>query len=501
MSVIKQLAGQTAIYGVSSILGRVFNYLLTPLYTYSFVQEKYGEVSEMYAYVAFFIVLLTFGMETAFFKFSSSEDNKSKVYNTAFTSVIFTSVTFILFGLIFTQSIADFIGYASRPDFVVYFAFILGIDAFCSIPLASLRQQNKAKRFAIINLTNIGVTIFFNLLFIAFAKTNFDNENHTAIVDFLYKPEIGVAYVFLANLLASIVKLLMLLPEVIKLRWELDYKMLKTMVIYSFPIMIAGFAGIINETFDRLLIRRIIEPEQGVVYAKEQVAIYSGVYKLAILISLFIQAFRYAAEPFFFAQEKQKDSKTIYAKVMNYFVLAVSIMFLFVLFYLDIFKYFLAPSYWVGLKIVPILLFANIFLGIYYNQSIWYKLSGQTKFGAYIAIGGALLTIGLNILLIPMLGYVASAWTTFIVYGGMMVASYFLGQKHYPIPYNLKKVGFYLLFSLVLFGLSWCFKAFITDSLGATLSFNSALLFFYLWFVFNLEGINLKGIFKNLLRG
>ncbi len=496
MSALKKLAGQTAVYGISSILGRVFNYLLTPLYTYSFVQEKYGEVSEMYAYVAFFIVFLTFGMETAFFKFSSTEDNKSKVYNTAFTSVIFTSVTFILFGLLFTQSIADFIGYASRPDFVIYFALILGIDAFCSIPLASLRQENKAKRFAVINLTNIGTTIFFNLLFIAFAKTNYENGNHTVLVDFLYNPEIGVAYVFIANLLASIVKLLMLYPEVIKLRWEFDIKLLKIMVIYSFPIMIAGFAGIVNETFDRLLIRRMLEPEGGTVFAKEQVAIYSGVYKLAILISLFIQAFRYAAEPFFFAHAKQKDGKLIYARVMNYFVLAVSIMFLFVLFYLDILKYFLPPSYWEGLKIVPILLFANIFLGIYYNQSIWYKLTGQTKYGAFIAIGGALLTVGLNILLIPILGYVASAWTTFFVYAGMMVASYFLGQKHYPIPYNLKKVGFYLSFALVLYGLSWCFKSYITENLGAILSFNSALMFFYLWFAVNLEGIKLKDILK-----
>jgi len=496
LSALKQLASQTAVYGISSILGRVFNYLLTPLYTYSFVQEKYGEVSEMYAYVAFFIVFLTFGMETAFFKFSSTEDNKTKVYNTAFTSVIFTSVTFILFGLVFTQSIADFIGYATRPDFVIYFALILGIDAFCSIPLASLRQENKAKRFAIINLTNIGTTIFFNLLFIAFAKTNYDNENHTALVDFLYNPAIGVAYVFIANLLASIVKLLMLYPEVIKLRWEFDTKLLKVMVIYSFPIMIAGFAGIINETFDRLLIRRMIEPESGTVFAKEQVAIYSGVYKLAILISLFIQAFRYAAEPFFFAHAKQKDGKLIYARVMNYFVLAVSIMFLFVLFYLDILKYFLPPSYWSGLKIVPILLFANIFLGIYYNQSIWYKLTGQTKYGAFIAIGGAVLTIGLNVLLIPILGYVASAWTTFIVYAGMMIASYILGQKHYPIPYNLKKVGFYLVFALVLYGVSLAFKYFLPDSLGITLGFNTLLFGFYLWFIYNLEGINLKEILK-----
>lgn len=502
MSVIKQLAGQTAIYGVSSMFARILNFLLTPLYVTSFSTAQYGEVSELYANVAFFMVLLSFGMETAFFRFSKTEENKNSVYNTALTFIAFSSGAFMLVGILFTQSIAEIIGYASRPDFVIYLALILGFDAFASIPMAKLRNENRAKKFAQINLINIGTNIFFNLLFIAYAKTSLDQGNKTALVEILYKPEIGIAYIFISNLIATLVKILLLLPEFLQVKWQLNKKLLKNMLIYSLPLMLGSFAGIINETFDRILLRRIIEPEHGVEFAKEQVGIYSGIYKLAILISLFIQAFRYAAEPFFFSRAKEKDANETYRTVMNYFVLAVSIMFMVIMMYLDIFKWLLPKTeYWEGLHIVPILLFANIFLGIYYNQSIWYKLSGQTKFGAYIAIGGAVLTIGMNILLIPILGYVASAWTTFVVYGGMMVTSYFLGQKHYPIPYNLKKVGFYLVFALVLFGLSWCFKYFITENIGATLSFNSALLFFYLWFVFNLEGISLKGIFKNLLRG
>lgn len=497
MSALKQLAGQTAIYGVSSMFARILNFLLTPIYVTSFSIAEYGEVSELYANVAFFIVLLGFGMETAFFRFSKSEGNKIQVYSTALTSIAFSSGLFILIGILFTQPIADVIGYASRPDFIIYLSLILGLDAFSSIPMAKLRNENKAKKFAKINLINIGTNIFFNLLFIAYAKTNFDKGNITGLVEILYKPEVGIAYIFISNLIATIVKLLLLYPEFIKVKWHINRGLLKNMLIYSLPLMLGSFAGIVNETFDRLLLRRIIEPEHGEVFAKEQVGIYSGVYKLSILISLFIQAFRYAAEPFFFARAKEKNANETYRTVMNYFILTVSTMFLFLLLYLDIFKWFLPKKeYWEGLKVVPILLLANIFLGIYYNQSIWYKLSGQTKFGAYIAIGGAILTIGLNVIFIPILGYVASAWTTFFVYGGMMVTSYFLGQKHYPIPYNLKKSGFFLMFALVLYAFSWLFSFLVSDNIGVVLSFNTALFAFYLWFIYKLEGIDIKSILQ-----
>ncbi|MEN9001104.1 MAG: polysaccharide biosynthesis C-terminal domain-containing protein, partial [Flavobacteriales bacterium] len=240
------------------------------------------------------------------------------------------------------------------------------------------------------------------------------------------------------------------------------------------------------------------EPEQGVLIAKQQVGIYSGVYKLSLLVTLFIQAFRYAAEPFFFARAQDKNANETYRTVMNYFVLAVSVMFLFILLYLEIFKWFLPDKdYWEGLHVVPILLIANIFLGIYYNQSIWYKLSGQTKFGAYIAIGGAIVTVVLNLLFIPILGYVACAWTTLIVYGGMMLVSYRLGQKHYPIPYNLRKSGFFLLFAISLYGISVGFKTIFPDSLLLILGFNTVLFAFYLWFIYKLEGIDIKSFLKN----
>jgi len=497
LSVIKKLAGQTAIYGVSSMFARILNFLLTPLYVTSFSTAQYGEVSELYANVAFFMVLLGFGMETAFFRFSKTEENQASVYSTALTFIAVSSGLFILLGFLFTQSIADLIGYASRPDFIIYLALILGLDAFATIPMAKLRNESRAKKFAQINLINIGTNIFFNLLFIAFAKTSFDHGNKTALVELIYDPAIGIGYIFISNLIATCVKLVLLYPEFIKVKWHINRKLLANMLIYSLPLMLGSFAGIINETFDRILLRRVIEPVDGVEVAKQQVGIYSGVYKLSILISLFIQAFRYAAEPFFFARAKEANANQTYRTVMNYFVLAVSIMFLFILMYLEVFKWLLPKrEYWEGLHVVPILLVANIFLGIYYNQSIWYKLSGQTKFGAYIAMGGAVLTIALNLLLIPVLGYVASAWTTFAVYGGMMVTSYLLGQKHYPIPYNIKKGSFFLLFAVAFYFLSVGFKFFFPDSILLILGFNSFLFAFYLWFIYNLEGMNLKEMLK-----
>ncbi|MEN9001371.1 MAG: oligosaccharide flippase family protein, partial [Flavobacteriales bacterium] len=290
MSVIKKLAGQTAIYGVSSMFARILNFLLTPLYVTSFSTAEYGEVSELYANVAFFMVLLGFGMETAFFRFFRTEEDKKSVYSTALTFIATSSGLFILMGFLFTQPIANLIGYASRPDFIIYLSLILGLDAFASIPMAKLRNENKAKKFAQINIINIGTNIFFNLLFIAYAKTSLDNGNDTALVEILYNPGVGIGYIFISNLLATGVKIILLYPEFIQVKWHINRKLLKNMLIYALPLMLGSFAGIVNETFDRIILRRVIEPEQGVLIAKQQVGIYSGVYKLSLLVTLFIQA-------------------------------------------------------------------------------------------------------------------------------------------------------------------------------------------------------------------
>lgn len=441
MSTLKKLAGQTAIYGLPSILGRVLNYLLVPLHTSYFAPSEYGIVSEFYAYVAFFVILLMMGMETTFFRFVNQSNDKEKTFNQVFSIVLVINVLFLATIILFAQSIATWMGYPDYKQYVLWFSFILAMDAMSSLFLAKLRFKEKAKQFALVQLASIGVNVLLNIFFIAVLM---DAENDS----------IGIGYIFLANLFASLIKPMLLYKEVIKYRFILDKIMAKAMLIYAIPLMIAGFAGIINETFDRILIKRLLQP-QGIVYAQEQVGIYSANYKLSILISLFIQAYRYAAEPFFFAQAQQQDRQKTYSKTMTFFVIIVSFMFLVIALNLAIFKWFIPnQAYWEGLKIVPILLLANVFLGIYYNQSIWYKLADKTYYGAYIAIGGAAITLTLNILLVPLLGYMGSAIATLTVYFSMMMASHYYGKKYYPIKYNFRKIGLYLFTALALFGFS-----------------------------------------------
>ncbi len=449
MSTIKALAGQTAIYGVSSILGRLLNYLLVPLHThkeFGFNESDYGVISEFYAYVAFFVVLLTFGMETTFFRFVNRSDDKEKTFNQAASIVIALSATFFIITVLFSKSIASWMGYPDFSNFVIWFGAILSIDAVTSLFLAKLRFKNKPRQFAIVQLSSILVNILFNVIFIFGFWDNTQPEM-----------SLGVGFIFLANLIASLIKPVLLYREILNFRFIWDNSMVKTMFVFALPLTIAGFAGIINETVDRILIKRLLMGDgspESLNYAQSQVGIYSAVYKLSIIITMFIQAFRYAAEPFFFAQEKNKDKSKIYSKVMTYFVMVVSLIFLIVTVYIDVFKWFIPnEAYWVGLKVVPILLLANVFLGIYYNQSIWYKLADKTRFGAYIAIGGALVTLIMNYALIPVLGYVGSAWATFTVYFLMMVTSHILGQKHYPIKYNLRKVFAFLIGAVLLFGI------------------------------------------------
>lgn len=447
---LKKLAGQTAVYGLSSILGRFLNYLLVPLYTSSLVFKDpadYGVISELYAWVAFLMVLLTFGMETAFFKFRNEREDKEHVFNSSLLSVLIINGGFLTLIMLFHQSIADRMLFANNPEYIILLGVIVVIDAVSALPLAKLRAEERAKRFAVIQLSSIAINIGLNLILLLLF---FDKEN----------PEQGVRFILIANIIASLAKPVFVYKDFLNLKFKLDFTLIKLMFRYSFPLALAGFAFIINETIDRILLKHLIYSanlkELGEIAslkaAEAQVGIYSASYKLAMLVSIFLQAYRYAAEPFFFAEAKSKDRNKTYVKVMNYFIGAVFLCFLAVSLNIDIIKHFIPNSnYWEGLKIVPILLLANVFLGIYINQSIWYKLSGQTKYGAYIAIGGAIFTVGLNIVFIPTLGYIACAWVTLAVYGGQMVASYLLGQKHYPIPYSLRKFGLYSSAALLIF--------------------------------------------------
>jgi len=483
---IKKLASQTAIYGVSSIVGRFLNYLLTPWWTRVFLVGQFGVITEMYAYVAFLVVLLTYGMETTYFKFvHRSKKEDPSVFPTILISVFSTASLFILGATLFSQSLADWLMYPEHNEYIIWFAIIVGVDAISSIPLAKLRKDNKAIKFMTVNLVNVLVNIGLNLFFLSYCKGNYDNGVHNFVIDTFYNPEIGVGYVFIANLIASLAKFMVMIPDMLSSGFVFNKTLYKRMLRYTAPLLFVGLAGIVNETLDRILFKRLLVDDLGLDVTMEQLGIYGANYKLAMIISMFIQAFRYSAEPFFFAQEKKLGAKNMFSQIMTYFIIVVSGMFLVVVLYLDIFKYFMHENFWEGLKVVPILLVANICLGIYLNLSIWYKLSSKTGFGALISIFGAIITILFNLILIPYFGYMGSAWTTLICYASMVVVSYRLGTKHYPIPYDLKKAGIYVSLAVILYFISIFLKGWNGGETHYVL--NTVLLVLYLATVFNQE--------------
>lgn len=496
MSALKKLAGQTAIYGLPSILGRFLNYLLVPLYTNTdyFKTSEYGVITDVYAVSAFLAILLIYGMETSFFRFSEKAENPQKVLGTSLTSILLTTLLFIASLFLFTDTYADWLKYPNNPEYVIWVGLFLAFDALSAIPMAKLRRDKRPIRFALINFTNILTYIGFNLIFILFGLNVIKDGGSNWITENIIDPEVGLGYVFIANLFASGIKLLLLLPIYKNVSFKLDKQLLKQMFIYSSPLIIAGFAGIINETLDRRLLRVLLEPELGFEGALSKTGIYGACYKLSIIISLTTQAFRYAAEPFFFEREKEKGAKQMYAKVMDWFTIFLSIVFLFVMLYIDVFKYFIRKKeYWEGLGVVPILMLANIFLGWIFNLSIWYKLSGKTKYGAIISICGALVTLTMNFLLIPVMGYHGAAWATFSAYGTMAVISYFLGQKHYPIPYNLLKILGFTGLSVIL----WWASTFIGEPESALKYIvNTGIFILYLSIVFLIEKKQIKQLLK-----
>lgn len=439
---LKQLAGQTAVYGVPTIIGRFLNYLLVPLYTNIFFPEQYGAVTEIYSYIAFLLIILTYGMETAYFRYSNSDRPERSVFSTIMISIFSTSAIFMLFILMFRENLAELIKHANHSEYIVYLAMIVVFDAISAIPLAKLRADNKPRRFSVIKLTNIGIIIGINLFLLLLCPWLVKNDVgiFAEIVSTFYSGEPKVSYIFLANAIGSGVQVLMLIPQMMKINKQLSMKLWREMIIYALPLLIFGLAGIMNEALDKILLKYML-PEE---VAMRNVGIYGACYKISILMTLFIQAYRYAAEPFFFAKAKYKNATELYSTMMNYFIIVGSIIFLGTMLYLDIIIHFIDEKYWIGRDVIPILLLANLFLGIYYNLSIWYKLTNQTKFGAYLSLIGAAITVALNIYWIPRIGYMGSAWATFACYSSMMVLSYFLGKKYYPVNYNLKKAFGYI---------------------------------------------------------
>lgn len=454
MNPFKKLAGQTAIYGLPTIVGRLLNYLLVPLYTRIFSTAEYGVVTELYAYVAFLFVILTYGMETAFFRFSNSGLDKQKVYGTTLFSVLTTSILFIVLIFFTRDNISESIGYANHTEYILWFAVILAADAISSIPYANLRLNNRAFNFALIKIVNIVTNIGLNLLFIVFIPYLIRTSPQsfiTGIFQTIYDPSIGVGYIFISNLIASILTFVLLLPDMLKVSLKPDLKILVNMLKYGWPLLIFGMAGIINETFDRIILKYLLPPESD---PMSQLGIYGACYKVSILMTLFIQTYRYAAEPFFFGHAASKDAKQTYAKLMHYFIIVCLFIYLAIMLNIDLVMLMIGPEFREGVQVVPILLWANLFLGVFYNLSVWFKLTDKTLLGAYISIAGAIITLVLNFVLIPGMGYVGAAWATFACYAGIMVLSWLVGQRFYPVNYDLKSAGFYTLVTLVIYLIS-----------------------------------------------
>lgn len=484
MGSIKTLAGQTAIYGLSSIAGRLLNYLLVPLYTRIFSPQDYGIVSELFAYVSFLIILFTYGLETSFFHFSEKED-RIKVYSTAVFSLLLSSLFISGFMILFSSSIATWIHYPKHPEFVVWFAAILALDALSALPFARLRLQGKARRFSFIKLVNISVNIFLNIFFLVLCPLWIKSKAPLwEIANLLYEPSVGIGYIFISNLLASAVTLLFLIPQFKEVQPEFDKRLWKKMMLYGLPLLIAGLAGMINETFDRA-VYKYLAPDKS--KALNELGIYSACYKLALLMTLFIQTFRYAAEPFFFSIYKKEGNKLLYARIMKYFVIACSFIFLLVMLYLDFFKFFIGEKFRSGLSVVPVLLMANICLGIFYNLSMWYKLTGQTRYGAYFSIFGAAITVILLWNLIPLMGYMGAAWATLIAYASMMLLSYITGQKHFPVPYDVPRILAFPCIALLIYFASLGLQKIIDPEKTVQLLLSTLLLAAFSAFVFVLE--------------
>lgn len=485
MSSIKKLAGQTVWYGVSSIAARFLFYLLTPYLTFKLSSTGYGDMSIMYAAIPFLNVIFTYGIETAYFRFSGREEYKKDIYSTATVSILVSTVFLTALLLSSRTSIAHLLRLDDHPELITYSALIIAFDTLSTLPFAKLRLDQRPVKYALIRIASILFQIGAIYFFLSICP-QWAVENPDGFIATFYRPGYGVGYVIVANLLASLFTLILLYKEFFAFEFKVNKKVWAAMMIYSLPLLVAGFGGMINETFDRIMLTWLA-PVATIDAAKEQVAIYSGCYKLSILITLFIQAFRMGAEPFFFKQAEGQDPQKVYARVMKFFVITITVMFLIVALYLDIWKYFLRrPIYWTGLKVVPILLLANMFLGIYYNLSIWYKLTNKTIAGAYITLIGAAVTLLINFIFIPYFGYMACAWATFFCYGSMMVISFLWGQKDYPVPYAWKKLSAYMIIVVVLYFIHQLIIQFfdgnVTNLVSATF-----LLAFYVWFVLNVE--------------
>ncbi len=435
---MKGLAKDTAIYGLSSIIGKFLNYLLVPLYTYVLARTAdYGIVTNLYAWTALLLVILTYGMETGFFRFANREDyDAPTVYRTAYCALFVSSALFTLIVVIFHKPIAYVLGYPDHAEFVEMMFATVAIDAFACIPFAYLRYKQRPLLFAALKLLFVVLNIAFNILFLVILGKN------------------DVYYVFLSNILATAIQTLCLLPFTIPYGGKFDAQVLRDMLRYSLPLLVLGIAGIMNQTLDRILFPYLYPGDD----AQAQLGIYGACFKVAMVMMMFTQAFRYAYEPFVFSKHKDRRSVEAYADAMKYYIIFSYLILLGVIFYLDIFRYIVSSAYWEGLKIVPVVLWTYVFQGIYFNLSFWYKLTDETKWGAYFSLIGLVITFVLQVIGVPRIGYWASCGSSLVCYFVIMLLSYVIGQKKAPIPYDLKAIGLYTLLTIVLMGIYYALR-------------------------------------------
>lgn len=463
MKEVRKLAGQTLIYGLGTIIPRFLHYaVLTPFYTRIFVDTSdYGIVTELYAWMVLLLVILTYGMETGFFRFVQNKEESEKVYSTALISLLITSILFVVLVNVFIDPVSAVMNYSNNHDYIRMFAGIVAIDAFTSIPFARLRKEKRPIVFGAIKLCNVFITL--GLVFFLLKIAPGIYENSDGWFRSVYNPDYKVGYIFVANLISSGATLLMILPFIIRTKFIFDLSLWKRMMLYSFPLLLAGLSGSINDALDKVILRRMIGEEEGLAIVGK----YGAAYKIGVLMALFIQMFRFAAEPFFFERAKHSDAKETYAFVMKYFVIIMLIVFLGINMYISGFQYIVGQNYRDALVVVPIISMAYLLYGIYINHSIWYKLNDLTRYGAYITLIGAVITVLINVIFIPVFGYMASAWAHIASYGSMLIVSFIFAEKHYKVKYDILKLlpYFFMAIGMVLFGQYFNYPNLITELL------------------------------------
>jgi len=482
LGLYKNLFKQTAIYGLATVLPRMFSFLLVPLYTDLLPKAEYGKVTIIFAWMIFFNVILAYGMETAFFRFYNKEENKKIVVETSMVSIFWTTIVFLLVALLFRTTLADWSGIDTQ--YITYTIWILTLDALVIIPFSKLRAFQRPMMYAVIKIGNVLVNLLLSILFLIYLP-KLAAVNPTGLISSFYVENFQVGYIFLANIIASLLTFVVLSPDYIFLKWKFDFSLWKKMMVYGLPILVAGIAFAINEQFDKILLDRLLPRN----IAEDEVGVYSACYKLGLFMVLYRTAYTLGIEPFFFSHAKNENAPQTYATVTKYFVIFGSFIMLSVIVFADLFKAIMIrdESYWVAMKVVPLIILANFCLGIYTNLSVWYKLIDKTYIGAYISIVGAVVTLVLNFMLIPSMSYVGSAIATLAAYGSMMLISYYLGNKYYPIPYDFNKIGGYL-------GLSILFSVVSFYGFRENYFVGIGLLLLFLYFIYHNEKSTLMNI-------